>query len=637
MSRRNLFLLAGIVIGLLAWWSVSNSFSSAGAPPNRTAQKNAPHVRAPPPLPPPQEVKDRAHARGPTSRNASRESETAPAAAARKAGATLHGTIVAIDESGQEQKELDGAFKLHWMEGKEARTVDVAVKGGRFTSEVPPSGNLAVDDVVLGDRIGRLADSVMEIPASGEVALHVRLIPASTLKVVDASTRAELDGIEVVYDVDAFAGAERLAPRGDGDTRPVVSGKRSPVVMPPLEGTPRCWVHVKGYAWNLVEVQQLVGGEREVALTPGGTLAITFLQMPERDDLVVVVRNESTEKSFKAPITAATRELADVDPGRCTVEVGIAAQARDWSALASLPCDVHAGETTRAEIVLRDIPSAPRVARVPFRGLVVGADARLTMKLVARLSSLDPAQQVAGPDRFTTKPLLRDPARPDAWSFDFGTILPGKKLVTVEPLQVHQVFEVGPEGQIDARIDLPALGEIEVAVTDAVTGAALANAGVSWRSASHPMADDDVPQSAETAGDPPVARFLAPLGPIKVSCWPDSYSHAERDVEVLTSLQKVDLSVQHEQYVRVVFRQRSANVPIDPDTMEFALLDSAGKNHQVGWAKEYETGALKLIVDDPGDYTLRFPKVTGFREMADRVVRVEAGGTAEVEVELTGE
>src|SRR5262249_47965635 len=157
-TRRYLFLLAGIVVGLLAWWGVSNFFSSAGAPPKPPAQKGAPHDRAPPPLPTPQEAKGPAHARGPTSRNASREAETAPAATAPKAGATLHGTIVGIDESGKEQKELDGTFKLHWMEGKEARAVDVAVKAGRFTSEAPPSGNIGIDDVVLGDRIGRLAD-----------------------------------------------------------------------------------------------------------------------------------------------------------------------------------------------------------------------------------------------------------------------------------------------------------------------------------------------------------------------------------------------------------------------------------------------------------------------------------------------
>ena len=638
MTRRYLFLLAGIVIGLLAWWGVSTFFSSPAAPPVGPERTAAPPGRAPSPLPPPQEAKGGAHgAGGATGHVPSRESETGqvPAAAPPKAESTLHGSIVAIDEAGKEQRELDGSFKLHWMEGKEARVADVPVKGGRFTTEAPRNGNIGVDDLVLGDRIARLADSVIHIPESGEVELHVRLIPASTLKVVDASTRAELDGIEVAYDVDAFAGAKRLAPRGDGDTQPIAAGKRSPVVMPPLEGTPRCWVHVKGYAWNLVEVSQLVGGEREVALTPGGTLAITFLQKPERDDLEVVVYNESTERSFKAPVTGDTRELADVDPGHCTVEVGIAAPAKDWSALASLPCDVIAGQVTRAEIVLRDIPSAPSVARVPFRGVVVGADARLTMQLAARLSSLDPSQQVAGPGRFTTKPLTRDPARPDAWSFDFGTILPGRKVVTVLPLQVHHVFEVGAEGLTDARIDLPALGEVEVTVTDAVTGAALANAGVSWRSRNHPMADDDVPQSAETAGDPPVARLLAPLGPITVTCWPDSYSHADQEVEVLTSLQKVTIAVQHEQYVRVLFRQNSANVPIDPGSMEFALLDGAGKNHQIGWAKEYDTGALKLIVDQPGDYALRFPKLKGFRELSDQPVRVAAGGTTEVEVELT--
>jgi hypothetical protein len=271
---------------------------------------------------------------------------------------------------------------------------------------------------------------------------------------------------------------------------------------------------------------------------------------------------------------------------------------------------------------------------VPFRGLVVGADARLTMDLFARLSSLDPTQRVAGPDRFVTRPLARDPARRDTWSFDFATIVPGRKLVTIEPLNVHKIFEIGPQGLVDARIELPALGEVEVSVTDAVTGAALANAGVSWRSANHPMTDDDVPQTAETKGDPPVARFLAPLGPIVVSCWPDDYGHADRDVEVLASLQKVTIAVRHELYVRIVFKQRQAIVPIDPGSMEFTLLDAAGKNHQVGWAKEYETGALKLIVDDPGDYTLRFPKLEGFRAIEDRPVRVEAGAIAEVEVEL---
>jgi hypothetical protein len=295
---------------------------------------------------------------------------------------------------------------------------------------------------------------------------------------------------------------------------------------------------------------------------------------------------------------------------------------------------VVAGSVARVDLALGDVASQPRVARVPFRGVVASADPRLTMQLVARLSSLDPAERLTGPDRFVQRPAVRDPANGGEWSFDFGTIVPGRKLVTIEPLQVHQIFEVGAQGLTDARIALPTLGEVEVAVTDEQTGAAIASAGVSWRSASHPSADDDVPQSAATAGDPPVARFLAPLGRITVSCWPDTYSTGEKELEVLGSPQRVSIAVRREQYVRVLFRQGSAVVPIDPGSMEFALLDGGGKNHQIGWAKEGETGALKLIVDQAGDYTLRFPKLAGFRTPDERPVRVEYGGTTEVEVAL---
>lgn len=655
MTRKWLSLLVGIVVGLVAWWGVSTFLSTSPAPPGdspppgATPKKAEPGAHAPKPLPAPQHARSNGadgKAPGP-----SRESDgtKAPPAAAPQGGSTLHGTVVGIDEGGVERKELDGTFEIHWMEGKERRTVDVTVKAGLFTSEAPHVGKIGVDSFILGERIGRLADDAIAIPDSGEVALRVKLLPTSTLKVVDASTHAELDGIELLYDVERFSrtgSAFRLAPRGDGDTEPVVSGARSPIVLPPVEGTPRYWIHAKGYAWKNLEVQQLIGGEREVALTPGGTLAITLLQKPERDDLEL--RVEAKEARFRAPVTAATRELADIAPDHYTVKVVLpeskaaadpkAAEDdpnRGFIEVASLECDVLAGQTTRAELVLGNVRSGPVVGRVPFRGVVVGADARLTMDLIGRLSSLDPAQRVPGPDRFVDKKLAHDATRPDTWSFDFGPVLPGRKLVTVMPLQVHQVFEVGPAGLEDARIVLPALGEVEVTVTDATTGAALASAGVSWRSAHHPMADDDAPQSAETRGDPPAARLLAPLGPITVTAWPDSYEHADQDVEVLASLTRVTIAVRHEQYVRVLFKQRSANVPIDPGTMEFALLDAAGKDHLVGWAKEYDTGALKLIVDEPGDYTLRFPKVQGFRAIADRPVRVEAGGTTQAEVELT--
>ena len=543
----------------------------------------------------------------------------------------LRGTFVAVDERGAEQRALDGRFELHFKRGDgfEQRTIEV--KGGRWRSGVEPPAAIGVDGVVLGERIGRTDYEPIVVPASGELELRTTLVPPSILRVVDARTRAVLDGVDVAVD-SIFNPGGRLHPEPPiPDKEPIVRAARSPVTLPPIDGQPVLWVHVAGYAWARVQVLGTVGGEREVALERGGALVVTIAgrgrRSPSETELHLRRGGEDGDLDWRAPLDADRFELGDFAPGPVDVEVRVESGA---DPIATARAEVRAGETARVELTLPDVSTAPETVLVALGGRIVGAAADLA---AARAAWLLPAEARPG-ERGPTPPKrveLRQPA------FHFDGLRPGRYLVTIEPLQVHALFDVGPEGIADAVIELPTLADVEVEVVDGRTGEWIADGNVAWRTIDHPLPDRNYPERAQPDPTARVGRFRAPPGAIQIHAWPEGYDVGELDLDVRPGPNRATIKVEREQYVRLLLKEGSATVPADPGTMEFLLLRADGTAAQTGWAREPETGALNLAVAAPGDYLLKSPRLSGYAPIADRPVHVEYGGTTDVVIELVKE
>ena len=541
----------------------------------------------------------------------------------------LHGTFVGVDEQGVEQAALDGGFTLYFKRDSQSYKREIAVTSGRWTSDIADIDSIAFGDVLLGERAGHSDYEVIAVPPSGELALRCPLVPPSSLRVLDAVTRAPLSGIDLFIDPSELASCRLYPARlvaGAQMRPPVVAAASSPVTLPAREIAPVWWVHVAGYIWTRVQVQQQVGGERELLLERGGALALTLRDVtPNSGTTVSVMRGELGWREPVGDERTFERELADFPPGPCVIE----ARAGEI-VLASTEAEVVAGQTTRVELTLA--AAVPEPPWVPLRGTVVfaAADAALAQDVMFRIERTDGDLRQGTPlrDSFAV-----DRDRPGVIRFDF-TVPARRYVVTVLPMQVHRLFELGPQGLTDVVIEIPALVDVQVEVVDRATGLPLADGSVSWRTADHPVPDRNFPQRAAATTDAKLTRFRAPPGRIVVQAWPDGFSPSEVEVDVRPPLERITVAVAREQSVRIVLRDGTANVPIDPGVLDFDLLRADGTSAKTGWAKEVATGALALTTAEPGDFTLKAPSVAGFAAIPARTVHVEPGGTTEVVIEL---
>jgi hypothetical protein len=535
----------------------------------------------------------------------------------------LHGTITAIDEHGETRPSLDGRFDLHFTRGGAAQQLEVPVKGGRWTTELTAVDALAVDGVILGEQLGRGAVEGLSFPPSGELSLRVELIPPSLLRVIDAATRASLSGIEVSYETRWLVGSNLYPERRDPNTPPLLANASSPIRLPPIDGQPVYWIHVEGYAWTSVQVQHQVGGEREVALVRGGTLDVELDRTPEVPLDLRITRDEA---HWMEPIATQGRTLADFAPGPCEIRLRAGDQL-----LASTKTEVRAGETTRVDLVLPAMIPVAKKERARLRGTIVGAPSMIAELRFAWLIGETPPS-VPGSDAHVK--LAPDPKDPRSAPFDFGEVDVGRWVVTLDPIQLHKSLEVPAAGLENAVIELPPLCDVEIETVDGHTGEVLEDGGISWRTADHPFPERNTPVSVTPDKSRKVAHFLAPAVRILVDCWPNGYAYVQKELDVHQGRNRATISVEREQYVRVLLKDGDANVPIDPGRMEFDVVRADGSSAKVGWAKEMTTGALLVVVAEPGDFTLKSPPIAGFAALPDRSVHVEYGGTTDVVLQL---
>jgi hypothetical protein len=617
--RKPLILLGFIAAVAAAWWGWSR-FSepprivthAPGTSPSSTSDRGdaAPDpTRDANPFPEP--------ARPTATPERSREPAPSPAPTTTPAR-ELRGTIVGVDESGAKQRGLDGKFTLRRIHEGQVEAYAIEVTKGSWRSGLEPPSEIAIDDIALGDRVGRTPDDTIKVPAVGELELEVELVAPSSLRVVDAATHAPLAGIDVRVDPEWLKGSRLWRDPKVLETPPLVSGATSPVTLPPIGGQPVLWVHVPGYAWARVQVLYLVGGEREVALARGATLEVVLRgRIPEGVALDLVLKRE--DETWKEPWNALNREsdhetLADIATGPLEVEARV-----DETVLVTAHAELRAGETTRVELALGDMAGLAS-KRVPFRGSITGPPESVALERRAMLVQQPPV----------IVPLA-------AGHFDFGQVAPGRYVVTIEPFLVHRAFDVGEAGLVDAVIELPALCEVEIEVVDARTGAAIGSPGVGWRTADHPLPELNTATSDFVVLSGSVSRFRAPPGRIVVQAWPEGYAYHSEELDVRPGVNRATLSLEREQYVRVLLQQGSSRVPINPAEHDFDVLREDGKSVKTGWSKEPDSGALKLAVAAPGDYVLRSPRIAGFAPIPDRAVHLEYGGIAEVVIELVRE
>ena len=444
--------------------------------------------------------------------------------------------------------------------------------------------------------------------------------PRSVLRVVDARTGAELDGLTVLRGLSRPRGA--IHPGWTGDPGAVFArDAASPVVLSAEEDMESWWVHSPGYTWGWARFDHHTGGEREVALEPGG--AILEVRMEGFDpalNLWLHVFPAGWERSHGSLVHVrhpdrASLRFEGLPPGPVQVraELGI------W----------HDGprELARAELEL--LNGAPNQVVLDLeRNGVLPAGAPLAGRVVLPASHPDldfsfeimPAEGAAlrKADRVYrgAVDLERVAGSSRIRRFDAGNVTPGDYLFVSSTLQCWQAFEVGPGGAPDVEIVLPEVGEVRVRVVDDLTDEVLSLDRITWYGGrpegrtSWTLASV-APEPHPDTGTEEYA-FLAPLGRISLDVDWDEYAEVGRRVEVVPGSQFHEVRVERLPGAWLRLADGDATVPFEWRwSVDVTPVDGAPDSK--ARITRIEGGRAWVTATQPGTYVVEIPPLAGFR------------------------
>ena len=629
--KTSLVAVALLLCVIVAWKEGGSLFVPSTPAPESVARPDAatPPVEASAEPRPPGEARVAA-ARGPGA-------TPAPAATALGAGdPRLTGTVTVLERAGSELTELDGHFLLRRVGRESGKPIEVEVRAGHFALELPDHRDVLVSGMVLGGRVAYPTVERHSRPQLGGLALTARWVPRTTLRVLDAGSRADLAQLTVLSDL---RGSGSSAHPGDHRPEHVCLGDaRSPLELPARDGVHGYWVGAPGYAWGFVRVDHRSGGERELALSPGGALVVQIAN--PRPELRLHLRLYSGDE---APEGYRTGYLVDVEPdgGVCRLDglaegaYLIAAEVGLWSdpalVLAEETAGVRAGEATEVQLTLDD--EALGAPPVPFRGTLHlaqphGPSVSLLVKRVGGPRLREGDQSVVRHEELEAA----GDGRTFAW--DAGQVSPGRYLVRVDPLQVARFFDVGPDGETQARVDVGELTEVEVRVVERPSGETLLLDSIAWSRGTPREAGVWQLESVDRAATEETFHLVVPTGLLGLSAHSPLHGGGSKWVELGPGRHTLELEMRRLESLEVVFQDGETRVPWDWSMRVRAERIGGDGEGRVGGERG---GVLTVVVPEPGPWRLAFSDIAGFEPIEPVEVVVRAGETERVQVALERE
>lgn len=233
----------------------------------------------------------------------------------------IQGAVVVVDGEGIEHPREDGEMSLGVLRAdrRAGTMVDVSVAGGSFTVDVPVEHRVSVVAAVLGGRPARPARADYEpIPVEERMVMRLGWAATVVLRVVDAATGLDLDGITCVVTESwgrAHPGTYAL------EDRRVANG-RSPLELSldDEEGNAgwqeELCVRATGYAWERVKIDYARSSHLRVELRPAGGLDVSIvgeLPAPRRVHGAIRVRDDDHLPALRLRRTRPPISDADLE------------------------------------------------------------------------------------------------------------------------------------------------------------------------------------------------------------------------------------------------------------------------------------------------------------------------------------
>lgn len=570
--------------------------------------------------------------------------ETPAGSPAEPVAPSMTGSIRVLDADGVAHAAEDGSFTIA---AGDMRT-DVAVEAGRFALARPDGDAVRVGSLELGGRPAFLSTEELALPAraafpaeGGTLDLVATWSPPSVLRVVDARTGAELSGLTVLRGMMRTRDAVHPGWTGDiGDVGAVFArDASSPLELTAFGETESWWVHAPGYTWGWVRFDHRTGGEREVALEPGGAdLAVRLAGFDPGLNLWLHVFPAGWDRSvgslsFVRHPQRSTVVFEGLPPGPVQVRAELGIWHDGPRELAREELELSSG--VRTEMVLDLERDGALPAAVPLAGRVVlpvsHPDLEFSFELMplegAALRKTDRVYHGAVDlERVGGQPLMR--------RFDAGRVTPGRYLFVSSSLQCWERFDVGPGGAPDVEIALPELRDVSIRVVDEGTGERLALDRIAWSAVDTPR---ELSSWTLASVDPERETgeyvFTAPLRNIWLSVRWDEYAEAAPAMDVSAGAEVHEVLVRRLPGAWMRLADGEATVPFEW-AWNVKITPAGGSTEVKARITRIEGGRAWVAATEAGMYVVDVPPLAGFRPVPPQTLELGPDGGDEVVIEL---
>ncbi len=539
-----------------------------------------------------------------------------------------------------EVSSLDGEYEEGWhpfRDGRWEMTVSADALVSIGYAESGPDPMFVVEP----------SDWELPVPASRSLDVQISAQQRALLRVYDAGTGEDLDGVTVLrcWGDSCNWGSDHPVPGASPSEDVVVQDAASPVLLPHVDDLTGVgwtyWVRAPGYAWRRIRCEPTTGGVLSVPLAKEAQLCWEIEGDSRGDSRVFWMHGRrATEEAWSHVSWGVSARFSPWNMDRSgggnrirldaclpgTYELSL----RSGDAVASARCELSAGRTTLVESEWRNIGE-----RIHVEGtLTIPGFWSPTRRLELTATGPDRPWPPTSPVTWTEEGPDPTGKRTVSWSSDFALPGPAKLMVGLEnwPEAIWIDLEVSASAPL--HHDVPAPATLVVRCTDEESGEPLTvPGGAKARPLDHaPMRLSTQPfrRDRRTAE----RSFHLPPGPASLRVHKPGWIPAERTVEVGPGTTAVHLELRraHALELRVLDGEQPLVAYSTREILDGLTLTRDGSPAEpAGWSL---SRGIHLDLDHPGPWTVELPPLPGFEPVEPFEVLLERGEKVERVLQL---
>lgn len=550
---------------------------------------------------------------------------------------TLTGTIAAVDPAGERHEGTSGTLRARVVHPSLDEVRVVSVDGGEFRLSTPEGATLRFLDAMLDDRSADVSPpEVRGVRAGTRLALVATWASRTVLHVRSRETGEDLCDLTMLR-IGDWNRNSRPHPGVILETDPTETVECSPFRLdrdgPGAGSSVPYHVHAPGHAWGRILLDTAAGGDRELLLDPGGDIDLVLVGGWNRPGALLRLRELGRPQPYaEVAVSGPALMLRGIHPGTYELSIETGSWAQDPLVFGSTEVLVEAGMLLPLELAVDEYEEEERV---PLAGTVFVPTGWALDEFTVQIRPVGPGSNYQTETQHV--PSLEMSAAPIGGGMLYGweadPVKTGTYSILVLPVGVGVNATVGPEGNLQANIELAPAVPVEVVTVLQGTEIAADPSFIRWTPTRGPGVLGAGAQSVQPEPGGGLFLFDAPLGGIVVSCSDLRFRPTSEQVTLTADGPNlITLELEPAHGITVLLFDGDTAVPWDLG-WHATLTAALGTDGTVVSRGRVGIG-YRILVSTPGNYALSIPPIDGFLPVAPIPVTIAEGEILDVEVGL---